>query len=323
MTRKQKILVIIFKGIGDVILTIPTVEWLKKQTGADIYFFTKKASQKALMYHPDIKEVFVREEHPDVTIDFAHNFVSAITTLISLAKKRLAFTSGKKHGYLGRIFYNIIVPKQHAKYPYCSVTDKIQITETLGIKYNGEVILPKVYYKPENEENVKKFLSDSGIKDDDKVVIFDTTSIRASRRWTQEKFARIADLMKNTFNVKIIFLGVAGSRYPEERLYVEDLVKMCKEKHILYPKHFSLLDLAALTKKSALLFGTNSAPMHIAVSQGTPCFTLCAAGTVPNDWNPPMDKFASVHCVESSLPDLPFEKVWDSFLEYNKKNKIL
>ncbi len=296
------ILIIVFKGIGDVLLTTPLLRALKKALpDSRLYFLTRRPSLKILENNPHLTGVFCREDSPlssiraagiNISLDFMRSTSSGFYSLFSGAKKRLAFNYPT-----GRIFHNVLPEKKEN--PGYTVYDRLQLLEPLGIPACGTE--PELYFKPENGAKAEAFLAGAGITKDALTVTLDITSPREHRRWAPENFARLADRLASVFGARVIFLSGPG-----EKDYVKAAMASAGEKHLLCPD-FDLLDLAALLKRAGLHAGTSSAPMHIAVSQGTPTFTIYAPQNSPASWSPP----GPLHSwAQGELSSLPFEEVW-------------
>jgi ADP-heptose:LPS heptosyltransferase len=296
------ILIIVYKGIGDVLLTTPLLRALK--TGlpdSRLYFLTRRPSLKILEHNPRLSGVFCREDKPlsairaagiDISLDFMRSTSSGFYALFSGAKKRLAFSYPA-----GRIFHNILPAKKDNR--GYTVFDRLELLEPLGIPHAGPE--PELYFKPENSARADAFLSEAGIRPDTFTVTLDITSPREHRRWAPENFSMLADRLTAAFGARVIFLWGPG-----ELDYVKAAMAAAKEKHLLAPD-FNLLDLAALLKRANLHAGTSSAPMHIAVSQGTSTFTVYAPQNSPASWSPP----GPLHYwAQGELSSLPFEEVW-------------
>ena len=297
------ILVIVFKGIGDVILTTPLLRALKKGLpGCRLYFLTGRSSLKILRHNPNLSGVFCREDSPfkairaagiDISLDFMRSSASGFYSLFSGASKRLAF-----HFSGGRLFYNLMPKKKPGA--FYTVQDRLELLEALGVAPDG--IEPDVSFAPENAARAEAFLAASGTAPDAFTVTLDITSPREHRRWPAELFARLADRLAKERKAKVIFLSGPG-----EQDYVKAALAAAREGHLLCPG-FDLLDLAALQKRSRLHVGTSSGPMHVAVSQGTPTFTIYAPENSPASWSPP----APIHgWVQGGLAELPFDTVWE------------
>jgi len=266
-----------------------------------LYFLTRRPSRKILEDNPRLDGVFCREDKPlsairaagiDISLDFMRSTSSGFYALFSGAKKRLAFRYPA-----GRIFHNVLpVKKDNRGY---TVFDRLELLEPLGIPHAGPQ--PELYFKPDNAARADAFLSSSGIRPGAFTVTLDITSPREHRRWAPENFALLADRLSAAFGARVVFLWGPG-----ELDYVKAAMSAAKEKHLLCPD-FDLLDLAALLKRTGLHVGTSSAPMHIAVSQGAPTFTVYAPQNSPASWSPP----GPLHSwAQGELSSLPFEEVW-------------
>ena len=282
------------------VLTTPLVRALKKGLpDSRIYFLTRRPSLKVLQHNPHLAGVFCREDAPlaairragiDITFDFMKSSSSGFYALFSGARKRLAFSHPAAW-----LFHNVTpVKRQDNAY---TVFDRLQLLEPLGIPHDGP--RPDVLCGPENEARAGAFLD--GLPPAPLTVTLDITSPRDHRRWPPENFARLADRLQAAHGARVVFLWGPG-----ELDYVKSAMALAAEHHILCPD-FDLLDLAALFKRTALHVGTSSGPMHVAVSQGAPTFTVYAPQNSPASWSPPGPAHA---WAQGDLASLPFSEVW-------------
>jgi len=286
-----------------VVLTTPLLRALKKGLpDSRIYFLTKKASRSILELNPNLDGVFCREDSPlgairragiDISLDFMRSSVSGFYSLFSGASKRLAFRYAG-----GRLFYNLMPEKREAS--GYTVLDRLQLLGPLGIASDGAQ--PDLFFRPANAARAEAFLAAGAVPPGAFTVTLDITSPREHRRWAPELFGRLADQLARAFAAKVVFLWGPG-----ERGYVEAALAAAKEPHLLAPD-FDLLDLAALQRRAALHVGLSSGPMHVAVSQGTPTFTIYAPQNSPLSWSPPGPKHA---WVQGDLAALSFDAVWE------------
>ena len=225
---------------------------------------------------------------------------SAITgyyTFKSKAKKRIAF-----YRPWGFWCYNIMPRYSTRVY---TVYDRLKILEILNLKDDG--INLDLKFNKENEEKVISFLNENGISKNDFLITLDVTSKRAYKSWEKEKFAKLADLISEKLNAKIVFTYA-----PNEEDYVRETMGLCKKKHIL-SFNTDLLDLAALMKNVKLHVGTSSAPGHIATSQNTPTFIIYGLKTNPVNWTPPD---SDIHrYIQGDLNKLSTEEVFGKIIE--------
>jgi len=135
----EKTLIIMFRAVGDVLLTTPLIRAIKKNNPQnEIYFLTGKSCEKILKYNPYLSGTIewnsgtlrgIRAHKFDTVIDFMHSAISGYYTLLSGAKKRVAF-------YRPWSFwcYNIMPRFKNKGYTVC---DRLQILDALGIKDDG------------------------------------------------------------------------------------------------------------------------------------------------------------------------------------------
>ena len=309
MPGSRRFLITVFKGIGDVILSTPLIRSIKKDNPAnEVYFFTRRASEPVLRHNPGISGIILRGDGlkaaraslsalraaaPDVALDFMLSSSSGLFTLLSGARERAAFRRP-----LGFLFYNIMPERKDRDY---TVDTRYELLEALGVKPDG--IRPEIYFTPENKNKADAFLSANGLNPaKTPVITFDITSPRGHRMWPAASFAKLADMLAEKAGARIIFTSGPG-----EKDYVAAAMAMAKHPHCAAPD-FGLLDLAALSGRCAMHVGTSSAPMHIAVSQGTPTFTVYGLSTGPKSWSPP----ASAHAwAQGDLDKLSPEEVFE------------
>jgi len=296
------ILVIVYKGIGDVLLTTPLLRALKKGIpDSRLYFLTRRPSRAILAGNPRLDGVFIREDRPlaairragiDISLDFMRSSSSGFYALFSGAKKRLAFSFPT-----GRLFHNILPAKKDTR--HYTVLDRLELLEPLGVAPDGTQ--PELSFLPANAARAENFLTGAGVRPGDKIITFDITSPREHRRWAPERFAALADRLSAAYGAKVVFLWGPG-----ELDYVKAALALAREKHLLCPD-FDLLDLAALIGRAFLHVGTSSAPMHIAVSQRVPTFIIYAPQNAPWSWTPP----GPAHSwAQGELDALPLDEVW-------------
>lgn len=290
------------------ILTTPLLRALKKgMPDARIYFLTRRPSARILEGNPNLAGVFYREDKPlaairragiDITFDYMRSSSSGFFARFSGAQKRIAF-----HYPSGWLFHNTM-PAKREDNGY-TVFDRLQLLEPLGIPHDGH--RPDVAFGPENAARAGAFLD--GLPPAPLTVTFDITSPRDHRRWAPENFAKLADRLKTEYGARAVFLWGPG-----ELDYVKAAMSAAAETHILAPG-LDLLDLAALLKRADLHIGTSSAPMHLAVSQDTPTFTVYAPQNSPASWTPPGPRHS---WAQGELSSLPFDTVWERLAAHLK-----
>jgi len=311
--KKNKILIIVFKGIGDIVLTTPLVKALKELNKEnEIYFLTKKFAAPILEKNPYISKIFIREEkplmeiissRPNIVFDFMLSSSSLAYSLFSLASKRITF-----HRPWNAVFYSHRIKTDFEGY---TVIKRLELLRALGIdpaKFSST--MPEVYISQDEKEHIRSILKEKGLSANDKIASFDITSPRIYRQLPGDKFIALADYLSE-LGYKIIFHPGPG-----EETYVKENLSRAREKHTIL-EGLNLRELSALISFSSLHIGTSSAPMHIAVSFNIPTFTVYSPFTSPSSWSPnlPIHGF-----IQGDLDKLQFEEIkkeLSSFLERN------
>ncbi|GAB4034089.1 MAG: glycosyltransferase family 9 protein [Elusimicrobiota bacterium] len=308
--KKSKILVIVFKGIGDVILTTPLVRALKEiNSENEVYFLTRKFAAPVLEKNPNLSGIFIREEKPllkilslkpDISIDFMLSSSSGGYCIFSGASKRLAF-----HRPWNGFFYNLRLKTDFEGY---TVFKRLEILKLLGINPEPfHSIKPEIFLSPEEKNSMRELLKEKGLSQSDKIATFDITSPRTYRQLSGDKFASLAD-HASSLGYRVIFHPGPG-----EESYVNQVSSLCRRKHLIMQR-LTLRQLAALISFSSLHVGTSSAPMHMAVSFNVPTFTVYSQFTSPKAWSPPSPMHGFIQGELEKLKKADIESGLGSFL---------
>jgi ADP-heptose:LPS heptosyltransferase len=308
-------LIIVYKGIGDVILTTPLLKAIKKYfPDSKIYFLVKKYSADILKNNPYIEKVLIREELSlkelrgykiDVSIDYMLSSSSAFYSVASGAKKRIAFYRKWRS-----LIYNNMVKNEYHGY---NARQKFQYLKPFGIKWEEiDDIKPEIYPDENNKIKIREILGKKNVDINDKIITFDITSPRAVRQMSADKFIYIADRIVES-GFKTIFPPALW-----ELDYVKDSIERYskyKDKHIVI-SGITTLDLSYLISLSKLHIGTSSSPMHMAVSFDVPTFTVYSPYSDPKVWSPPLDIHRGVQGELDKLDAINIYNQISSFISF-------
>jgi ADP-heptose:LPS heptosyltransferase len=304
----QRILVIQFRMIGDVLLSTPVLRALRQHYPQSyIAFCTESAAAGVLKNNPFIDAVLlhprpatwrqelrflrqVRRGRFDLVIDLMGNPRSAVLTCVSGARHRVAFARFPRS-----LCYTIRVHHQHEVQGY-TVPKRLRLLEPLGIRTTDLSL--SLTYTQEDAEAVQQFLCVHGIMPDDLFICIDPTSYVSTRQWPGENFSRLADCLSERLGARVCLLWGPG-----EQEKVQAIAAAARYQPILHPP-WELTRVAALLARADFFVGCSSAPMHIAVSQQTPTLTILGA-TPGVNWVPPM---AQHRAVLAGLPCQPCNK---------------
>jgi len=92
-----------------------------------------------------------------------------------------------------------------------------------------------------------------------------------TKRWPLERFARLASLIEKDLSIPVLFTYGPG----EEQL-IESAQAFGKKTIKSFPS--SILELAAICRRSRLMVAGDTGPMHLAVALGTPVVALIGPG---------------------------------------------
>ncbi len=279
-------------AMGDVLLTTPALRALRTSfPGSRLEMLVTRPGREILAGNTDVDETIlldksswrpqveiigtVRGKHFELVIDFLCNPRTAVITRLSGAPNRLGYGIG-----LRRLAYNIIKPRDE-------FADGKKV-----VKYAAEVNLDMVRYigvsasdttlrfTPTGEafKVADEFIRLNGLEGKD-IVAFSPSGSWPAKTWQVEKFARLADLMASTGNVKTLILWGPGEKGLAQRM--SSLMKTTS--HVA--PNTSVAEVGALIGRSALLVSNDSGLKHIAVALGTPTVTVYGP-TNPKTWNP-------------------------------------
>ncbi len=140
----QKILIIRFSSIGDIVLTSPVIRCLKLQIGAEVHFLTKKPFVSLLENNPHITKVLaieksvgevlpiLRKKKYDYIIDLHHNLRTFIIKWRLPFVKSYAFKKLNFEKWLLTNFKLNRLPKAHIADRY------LETVKPLGVENDGQ-----------------------------------------------------------------------------------------------------------------------------------------------------------------------------------------
>src|SRR5262250_503519 len=169
----ERILVIQFRQIGDVLLSTPVLRALRcHYPQSHIAFLTEPSPGRVLQGNPLLDEVIVRQryatwrqqwqllrhirrQHFELVIDLIGNPRSAVLTRLSGAKHRLAFARFPRS-----LLYTMLVTHHHPE-PEYTVAKRLRLLEPLGIRATD--LTPILPYTRCAQDTVTTFLRAHGI----------------------------------------------------------------------------------------------------------------------------------------------------------------
>lgn len=289
--KPKKILIIQLRRIGDVVLTTPAAEVIKKNyPEAELDFLVEPPANEILEDNPDINQILVYEKNKplkwiteirkrnyDWVIDFLGNPRSELITALSKAKIK----AGPANVFC-KLGYNRLLSK--ITKPDYAATEKIKMLETLGIYFEDKKILPKIYLTSKDLENATKLLEKSKIlplKKNQQLIAFSPASRRITRQYPVKNWIKLARLLLANPNYRIVVFWGPGEKETADK--ITETIK--SDRLMSAPQIDNLKTLASVLKRFDLLISNCNGTKHIATGVDIPTLTIYGASN-PIVWTP-------------------------------------
>lgn len=298
----RSILVVQLRRLGDVILTTPALEALKKRfPDAKLDFLVEAPGAEAVAGHPAIDEVLVydadtawsaldwafriRARRYDWVIDLLANPRTALLTALSGAKVK----AGPAH-VARRWAYNVrMVQSPQACY---AALEKVRWLAPLGIAPEDAPELPRLALaqRPLKLENVVGLVPPSR---------------KETRRWPAPSYARLGRLLRDKHGCRLkVFWG------PGEKDLADEVVRGIGPGAEAIPETLSIADLARELAACRVVVGNCAGPKHVALALGVPTVTIHGSSD-PASWTPAHPDHRSVRleelpCIGCRSNDCPY-----------------
>ena len=291
--QANKILIIKFWGVGNLIMMLPTIKAVRKHyPKAQIDIITLFQNEDAVKHNHFIsnkyfisnKNVFrfiityirnlimLKKEKYDIILDFEQFAkTSSVLALLIGGRERIGFdTPGQGRGvaYTRRVAY---LDYTHMVETFFRIAKGAGVTE-------ADLSPVKLYIPDQDSGKIKSFLEDNNIEKNDVIIgvhIGSGDNMLTQRRWEKEKFAQLADILIEKHKAKIIFTGVGE----DEARLIEQTLSLMKNNAVNAANKFTLKELAALIEKCSFFISNDTAPVHIASAMGTPVVAFYGPNT--------------------------------------------
>jgi lipopolysaccharide heptosyltransferase II len=278
----RKILLIRTDRIGDMILSTPALRAVRESfPQADIHLLGSGYTHDLLVDNPDIDKFISRgidttDNDYDLAISLHPGFKQNLYTYQSGARYRIGYA-----GCGGSFFLTDAVKDDRDTRVRHEVQSALEIVARAGCSTNNHELFISVTEKGEVYTN--DFLKKHNLTRQDTIIAIHPGSSQSYIRWNKRGFARVADMLSNTFQATIFLIGNG-----EEKELVDDVASMMKEKSVII-YDTNLTQLVSIIKCCSLFIGNSSGPLHIAAALKIPAIAIFGA-THPLDsyqeWGP-------------------------------------
>ncbi len=281
----MRILIIQLRRIGDVIVTTPVIDVLRRQfPAARIEFLVEPAAAPVLDNFPGLDERLVfekskfwfwvrelRRRRYDWVLDFMNNPRTAQLTWATGAPVRVGFVVP-----FWSLVYTHHVPRPTGD--VYAVQNKFALLRSLGVAAPADT-LPRLAVVTSEFEALQSWWSKEGLDKAVERVAVMPKHRHEIRQWPAHQFKETIRRLLGKSGRQIVLVGGA-----EERAYLEDVARDFPERVALLPAG-SLHRAAAVLSRCHVAVTNDSGLMHLAVSVGTPTVTIYGP-TSPGSWNP-------------------------------------
>jgi ADP-heptose:LPS heptosyltransferase len=287
----RNILVIDFGQLGDVVLSLPALQAIRKRfpaaritvavgkPGAEIVDMSGYANETLVVDRVGLRDGFkplsvvrvfglvkdVRRRKFDFVIDLHSLSETNLLGFLSGAPKRLyARRPGRSLDYLAN--YRPAPPVETDHRQRHLIDRYLDVLIPLEIKTAAR--FPKLKTRSSDDAVIEKILkkakADAGVP---LIGLFPGAG-HSSRRWPLEQFAELADYLVRNDGVKVlVFVG------PEEQAFVKEMRRLFPASSLLLDQ-LTLPQLAAAATRLAAFVSNDTGPMHVASAVGTPVVLL-------------------------------------------------
>jgi heptosyltransferase-2 len=283
-----RILVVQTAFPGDVVLTLPLVQALRKAfPGSEVDLAATPKASQLLTNHPQIGEVIVfdkrsrdsglggllrtagkiRRKAYGTAIVPHRSLRSAALVLLSRIPTRIGFTTSALSTFLTHR-----VPYEASAH---EVDRNLSLLGPLGVVTHAPVEYPWLYPSSEDKRKVTSFLENAHLNPTGAFVAVAPGTVWNTKRWPEEHFASLLDLLTGA-GYRVVLVGG-----PEDEQLCNRIAQKNPQGMVVSSAGgFTFLQSAELIGRARLLVSNDSAPVHIASAMHTPVVAIFGA-TVP------------------------------------------
>lgn len=286
----RRIALVKFWGMGSIILLTPAIALLReKYPQATLTFVTQAANRDVLDLLAGVDEV--------LTLDVGHGparFLASLAELVRAVRKArfdlwidaefltrfsalLTCVSG------ARVAAGFHVPEvargrfHHVRAPFNGhwhmIDNFCQLASGDLEPVSFHRPLERLVPRPEAVASLGAKLAERGLGTGEPYLVLNPNAgeLALERRWSVERFARLADDLLQAFPGKIVTVGA-----PAERPYVQRMLAgvRARDRVIDLAGLTSLPELVALFAEARLLVSNDTGPLHVASAVGTPTVAI-------------------------------------------------
>lgn len=288
------------RRIGDVVLTTPVLESLRRLRPGAPVVLAIEAGSAGLMPCVACDEVMVFRRsglnlgallrlvrmRPQACLDLTGNDCSALAALCSRALCRARFEHKRLRGWKRRVYTRLVVSDVARLH---TVDHYHAILEAMDGVPPGSPPLPRLSVPESAAKTADAVLRSEGLAEG--FVVVHPGTVKAEKFWLPERWAEVLDwLLRETRLRLLLTCGPGGVERTHTDAISAGLRRLVNERLFadrvrVLPGRFSLPELAAVIGRARAVLCVDSAALHVAEALGTRCCALFGP-TCPHQWRP-------------------------------------
>lgn len=288
--EQERILLIRPDHLGDVLLTTPALHALRKaKPDAEIHLLVGAWSAEVLGNYDEL-DLVLTLPFPGFTRTAKGQWYSPYQLIVQSAyqMRRIGYTSAvilrpdhwwgamlaKFAGIPERIGYDLpdTLPflSHPVKFePVHTVMQNLRLIEHWTGKIKAEESIFRFPVQDNDQAFVREYLEKHGVQLGEAILCIHPGSGTEVKQWQEASWARVADLLSEQLNARVIFTGSQN-----ELPLTQRIVQHMKQPALIAAGDTRIGQLAALYQRARLVLGPDSGPLHLAVAVGTPTVAL-------------------------------------------------
>ena len=277
----KRVLIINVNWIGDVIFSTPFIKAVRcAYPDSYIACLLHPRCVDILKENPRIDEIIIYDEeglhrgivgklkliwhlgksHFDIAFILHRSFTKALLAFLAGIRKRIGYPTKRR----GLLLTKVIDLPDHEIH---KVEYFLNLAEGSGIDAREKSY--EFFVADKDRESLNKFLKQNGVEDKDRLIVLCPGGNWDPKRWPGENFAKLADMLIEKLNVKIILSG-AG----KDTGLAGKIKSMMKNIPVISCGMTTLGELGRLLERADLVIANDSGPMHLAVAMKTKVIAL-------------------------------------------------
>ena len=287
----ERILLIRLRNIGDVLLMVPTIRAFREAfPKAYLAAAVNAGTEEMLTGNPLLDEVLVfdpqwkifpwgqriareggfvravRKRKFDLAVNLTEGDRGAFLCLASGARVRVGMYHPRGLWWKGRIYDHLVQPPDWKAH---TVEQMLEVPRSLGLHPQDRRV--EIFYPPEDRQAVDRLLEAEGVGPEKALIHIHPTSRWLFKCWRDEAMAKVIDALEESGQARAVLTSGGEEK---ELKKIDSILKACRTRPVNLAGKVTLKQLAALSRRSRLFLGVDTAPMHIAAAVSTPVIAL-------------------------------------------------